>query len=52
MNNMMLWITAIVDVILIFACAVTPFVTRKTELFGVSLPSSEIGRLEFRGVNW
>jgi len=46
MNNMMMWITLACDALLVFACAVTPFVTRKTELFGVSLPSSEIGRRE------
>jgi|GEM_PF-224453 len=46
MNNMMLWVTIACDVLCIFAFSVTPFVTRRTELFGVSLPSAEIGRPE------
>ena len=46
MDNMMLWITLVCNVLIVFAFAVTPFVTRKTELFGVSLPSSEIKRFE------
>lgn len=46
MNNSMIWILIICDVIVIIAMAATPFLTRKTELFGVSLPSSEINRPE------
>ncbi len=46
MNNMFLWILIACDILCIFAFAVTPYFTRKTELFGVSLPSSEIGRPE------
>ena len=46
MNVMMLWITLLCGVLMIVAFGVTPFVTRKTELFGVSLPSSEIKRYE------
>ena len=48
MNNIMLWVTLGCDALIVFAFAVTPFVTRKTELFGVSLPSSEIGRIELK----
>jgi len=46
MNNMMLWITIGCNALIILAFAVTPYVTRKTELFGISLPSQEIGRFE------
>ena len=46
MNNMMLWVTLVCDALCIFAFSVTPYFTRKTELFGVSLPSAEIGRPE------
>ncbi|MDR3070647.1 MAG: DUF5808 domain-containing protein [Propionibacteriaceae bacterium] len=37
---MMLAVLLIVDVLLIASCAFTPYVTRKTELFGVTLPSA------------
>jgi uncharacterized membrane protein len=46
MNNMMLWVTLICNVMVVFSFSITPFVTRKTELFGVSLPSAEINRPE------
>jgi uncharacterized membrane protein len=46
MNNMMLWVTLICNVMVVFAFSITPFVARKTELFGVSLPSAEIDRPE------
>ena len=42
----MLWVFLACDALMIIAFAITPFVTRKTELFGVSLPSAEIGRQE------
>ena len=32
----------VIDIVIIGACAFVPYITRKTELFGVSLPSSEI----------
>ena len=43
---MMMWVFIVCDVLVILAFAITPYVTRKTELFGVSMPSSEIGRPE------
>jgi len=52
MNNMMLWVAVACDVLCLIAFAITPFVTRKTELFGVSLPSSEIGRPELSAMRY
>jgi uncharacterized membrane protein len=43
---MMFWVVLACNAMCIFAFSITPFVTRKTELFGVSLPSAEIGRPE------
>ena len=46
MNNMLLWVMLVIDAVCIVVSAATPYLTRKTELFGVSLPSAEIGRPE------
>ena len=46
MNNIVLWIILACNALLIIVFTATPFLTRKTELFGVSLPSDEIGRPE------
>jgi uncharacterized membrane protein len=46
----MLAIFLIIDALLILSFAFTPYVTRKTELFGVSLPASETNRPELSGM--
>ncbi|MDR0854703.1 MAG: DUF5808 domain-containing protein [Clostridiales Family XIII bacterium] len=43
-----LLIFSLTDLLLILSFAFTPYVTRKTELFGVSLPASESDRPELR----
>lgn len=45
---MILSIIVLVDLLLIGILAFTPYVTRKTELFGVSIPSAEANRPECR----
>ena len=45
---MLLLIFIIVDILLILTMAFTPYVTRKTEVFGVSLPANERGNLDLK----
>ncbi|MCL2493016.1 MAG: DUF5808 domain-containing protein [Clostridiales bacterium] len=47
---MLIWTLVFVDVLLIVCLAFMPFLTRKTELFGVSIPSKEYMRRELVGM--
>ena len=46
MNSMMFWVALICNATMILALSIMPYLTRRTELFGVSLPSAEIDRPE------
>ncbi|GHU64689.1 membrane protein [Clostridia bacterium] len=48
MTAMMIMIFLIIDIFIVLAFAFTPYVTRKTELFGVSLPAKERGLPELK----